>query len=95
MKVKDIKDRLMPMLDDAHWAEEALEKDDNQFTRKSLHSKRLCDDQGTIWALKETVLHAPAPKGKTKWLLPGEYAILSDKSYELKANGQIKKRAST
>lgn len=25
----------MPMIKDAHWAEEALEKEDNQFTRRA------------------------------------------------------------
>jgi hypothetical protein len=42
--------------------------------------------EGAIWVLKQTVLHAPGPKRFT----PAEYALLSDKTYELKSNGQIK-----
>lgn len=93
VKLGDIKDRLMPMLDDAHWAEQTLDRDDNQFTRRAYIRSVFSMIEGTVWALKQTVLGAPAPPGQKKRLLAGEYELLSDKTYELKSNGQIKAQA--
>jgi hypothetical protein len=92
MKIIDIKDRLMPMIDDAHWAEQALDKEDNQFTRRAYIRSMFAMIEGSIWVLKQTVLHAPTADGKPKRLSIAEYALLSDKSFELKNNGETKEQ---
>jgi hypothetical protein len=92
MNVKDIIDRLMPMLDDARWAEEALERDDNQFTRRAYVRSLFSLIEGSIWVLKQTVLHCPASHEKGKRLSAAEYVLLTDKAYDLKSNGQPKEQ---
>jgi hypothetical protein len=80
------------MLEDAHWAEQALDKEDNQFTRRAYIRNVFAMIEGSIWVLKQTVLHAPVSEGRIKKLSPAEYALLSDKTYELKSNGQTKEQ---
>lgn len=93
MKLGDIQNRLMPIIEDAHWAEQALDKDDNQFTRRAYIRNLFAMIEGAIWILKQTVLHAPViHKGAPKRLSVAEYALLSDKTYELKSNGQTKEQ---
>ncbi|WP_219033282.1 hypothetical protein [Shewanella algae] len=92
MKLGDIKDNLMPMLDDAHWAENALDADDNQFTRRAYIRSLFALIEGSIWVLKQTVLLAPVKQGNVKRLTAAEYALLSDKTFDLKSNGQPKEQ---
>lgn len=92
MQIGDIKNLLMPMLDDAHWAEQALDKDDNQFTRRAYIRSVFAMIEGIVWSLKQTVLQAPVSNGKIKRLSAGEYELLSDKSYDLKSNGEIREQ---
>lgn len=93
MKLGDIIERLMPMLNDAHWAEKALDAEDNQFTRRAYIRSLFSLIEGSIWVLKQTVLHAPVSEGHVKKLSAAEYALLSDKTYDLKRNGQPKEQA--
>jgi 1,2-phenylacetyl-CoA epoxidase PaaB subunit len=88
MKIREITDRLMPMLEDVRWAEEALEREDNQFTRRAYVRSLFALIEGSIWVLKQTVLYAPTSNGKEKRISAAEYALLSDKTYDLKSNGQ-------
>jgi hypothetical protein len=92
MKVRDVIDRLMPMLEDAHWAEKALDDDDNQFTRRAYIRNIFSLIEGSIWVLKQTVLFAPVQNGGEKKLTVAEYALLSDKTFDLKSNGQPKEQ---
>ncbi len=92
MKLRNIKDRLMPMIEDAHWAEEALDKEDNQFTRRAYIRSFFGMIEGSIWVLKQTVLLAPVQEGRIKRISAAEYALLSDKTYDLKSNGQPKEQ---
>ena len=82
----------MPMLDDAHWAEQLLSSSDNQFTRRAYVRNVFAMMEGCIWALKETVLLAKPAGGYPKILARGEYELLSDTSYDLKANGEVKEQ---
>lgn len=93
MTIGDIKNMLMPMLEDGDWAEHALEKDDNQFTRRAFIRSLFSIIEGSVWVLKQTLLHASAPKGRMKQLSIAEYAILSETTYDLKNNGQINARS--
>ena len=90
MNLRSIINRLMPILEDAQWAEEALDKEDNQFTRRAYVRNIFSMIEGSIWVLKQVVLHAPVENGKIKRLSVAEYALLDDKTYELKSNGEPK-----
>jgi 1,2-phenylacetyl-CoA epoxidase PaaB subunit len=75
MKIREITDRLMPMLEDVRWAEEALEREDNQFTRRAYVRSLFALIEGSIWVLKQTVLYAPTSNGKEKRISAAEYAL--------------------
>ena len=92
MKVGDISDSLMPMLEDGKWAEGALEKDDNQFTRRAYVRSMFSIIEGPIWVLKQTILQATVPKGRIVKMSVAEYSLLSDRSYDLKSNGIIQEK---
>ena len=92
MRVGDISDSLMPMLEDGKWAEDSLEKDDNQFTRRAYVRSMFSIIEGSIWVLKQTILHATAPKGHIIKMSVAEYSLLSDRSYDLKNNGAIQEK---
>ncbi|WP_146097998.1 hypothetical protein [Xanthomonas arboricola] len=82
----------MPILDDAHWAEELLDCGDTQFTRRAYVRNVFAMIEGCIWALKETVLLAHTVDGRKKLFARGEYELLSDTSFDLKVNGEIKEQ---
>lgn len=92
MKLGEIRDKLMPMIEDAHWAEEALDKEDNQFTRRAYIRSVFAMIEGSIWVLKQVVLNALVKQGGVKRLSVAEYAILSDKTYDLRSNGEPKEQ---
>ena len=92
MKLGEIIDRLMPMLEDARWAEELLEKDDSQYSRRAYIRSYFALLEGSIWIFKQAILHAPTKNGKAKRMSPAEYALLSDKTYDLKRNGKTKEQ---
>jgi len=72
MKLGEITDRLMPIREDAHWAEDALDKEDNQFTRRAYIRSLFAMIEGSILVLKQVVLHAPVQQSKVKRLSPAE-----------------------
>jgi len=82
----------MPMLDDARWAEGALDQDDSQYTRRAYIRSMFALIEGTIWILKQSLLQAIEEIGLTSKFQPGERELLSDTTYELKNNGQIKEQ---
>ncbi len=90
MKLGDRRERLMSMIEDALWAENILEKEDNQFTRRAYIRSLFSMIEGAVWVLKQTVLLAPTSNGNIKKFTAVEYALLSDKTYELKSNGEPK-----
>lgn len=82
----------MPILEDAQWAENLLEKDDSQYSRRAYIRSFFALLEGSIWVFKQAILHAPTKDGKSKRMSPAEFALLSDKSYDLKSNGQTKEQ---
>lgn len=80
------------MLEDAGWAERLLDGDNTQFTRRAYVRNVFAMMEGCIWALKEAVLRAPTAGGRPKIFARGEYELLSDTSYDLKANGEVKEQ---
>lgn len=92
MKFINVTDRLFPMLDDALWAEKALEANDSQATRRAYVRSVFAVMEGTVWILKTTILSAAGRAENRHFLKRGEYELLSDKSYELKNNGQVREQ---
>jgi hypothetical protein len=90
MKLRDVIDRIMPMLEDARWAENALDCEDNQFTRRAYIRNVFAMIEGCVWALKQLVLDAPTKTGNPKKLPLADYSLISETTYELKSNGQIR-----
>lgn len=91
MKLTDVVEKFMPMVDDARWAEAALVKEDSQYTRRAYIRSMFALIEGTIWVLKQSLLQA-LDEENTIHLSPGEREMLSDTTYELKSNGQIKEQ---
>lgn len=90
MTIGDVRKQIVPMLEDANWAEKQLEGRDSQHTRRAYVRSVFAMIEGTLWVLKQTVLAARAEPGGTPPFTLGEYALLSEKTYHLKANGEPK-----
>lgn len=89
MKLNDLRKPLLLLLDDAHAAEELLELSDGQFQRRAYVRSTIAVIEGTIWLLKRTCLGASDPN-KSRRLSIAEFAMLSDQTYELKRNGEVR-----
>jgi len=89
MKLKDIKEPLLVLLEDAGVAEEYLEHHDSQFSRRAYIRSIFAYIEGTVWNLKQVCLNAKPAKGIRK-MTPSEYTLLTEKTYELKNNGEPK-----
>jgi hypothetical protein len=88
MTIGEIKQRIIPMLEDTNFAERALEVDDSQFARRGYVRSVFAMIEGTLWVLKQTILDAPAMPGTVKNLSVADYALLTEKTYDLKSNGK-------
>lgn len=86
--VGDIKQRIVPMLEDANWAERTLEADDSQFTRRAYVRSVFAMIEGTLWVFKQAILEAPATPGAIRGLTVADYALLTEKTFDLKTNGR-------
>lgn len=87
MTVGEIRQRIMPMLEDTNWAERAMQAEDSPFTRRAYVRSVFAMIEGTLWVLKQTVLEAAALPGSVKGLSVAEHALLSEITYELRNNG--------
>ncbi|KUJ51825.1 hypothetical protein [Chryseobacterium sp. JAH] len=91
MKVGDIKKGLEPLLDDAFESEELLSKNRNsQFYRRVYIRSLFAYVEGSIWVMKQVCLKAKSIDGIQRKINISEYSILTEESYELKGNGDIK-----
>jgi len=89
MKLKDIMNPLFVLLEDAHSAEQFLDENDTQFTRRAYIRSIFAYIEGTVWILKQTCLKAKPISGNKRISL-AEHALLSEETYELKSNGEPK-----
>ncbi|QDV11238.1 hypothetical protein CA51_10990 [Rosistilla oblonga] len=89
MKLSDLIDPLMVLLSDAHAAEQLLDAADGQFERRAYIRSTMATIEGAIWLLKQTCLKAHAPRGAKRMSI-AEYAMLSDETYDLKNNGDVR-----
>ena len=85
--VGDIKQRIVPMLEDANWAERTLEANDSQFTRRAYVRSVFAMIEGTLWVFKQAILKADSAPGSLGGLTVADYALLTEKTFDLKSNG--------
>lgn len=89
MKLKDIMNPLFVLLEDAHSAEQFLDENDTQFTRRAYIRSVFAYIEGTVWIFKQTCLKVKPISGNRRMSL-AEYALLNEETYELKSNGEPK-----
>lgn len=92
MTIDDLDNTLDPLIQDIHWAEKVLDKEDNQFTRRAYIRSLFSTIEGSVWVLKKTLLHIAVHEGHIKNLSVAEFALLSDITYDLKNNGEPKEQ---
>jgi len=91
MKIGEIKKALEPLLDDAFESENMLIKNkDSQFIRRIYIRSVFAYIEGSIWVLKQVCLKAKSVKGKNRKINIPEFAILTEQTYDLQNNGNIK-----
>lgn len=88
MKIGDITQPLIELLRDAASAERLLDQHDDQFYRRSYIRSTVAAIEGIVWLLKQTCLKA-AGEARSR-LSVAEYAMLSDATYELTNNGEVR-----
>jgi hypothetical protein len=87
MKMRDIQEPMMKLLEDGVEAEGLLDEKDNQFFRRTYIRSIFASIEGTIWLIKQVCLKAKPHRGH-RLIGVAEYALLTDHSYELKNNGE-------
>jgi hypothetical protein len=87
MNLIDVKLRFDPLIDDVEWAKSNLITQDNQNARRAYIRSLFAFIEGSIWILKQIIVNVVA---KTEEVPPAELALLSDISFELKSNGEVK-----
>jgi hypothetical protein len=86
MKLGDIAQPMITLLEDARAAETHLDKSDSQFARRAYVRSVFAAVEGLIWILKQVCL-ARLIGSKQKFKL-AEFALLQDQTYDLKDNGE-------
>jgi len=82
--------QLKPLVEDAIMTDRLLEKEDNQFKRRIFIRSFFAFVEGSIWCFKQNVLNEATFNNLTIGITEAEYALLSDKTYDLKSNGETK-----
>lgn len=91
MKIETIKKGLEPLLDDAFESEKLLsENRGSQFFRRVYIRSLFAFIEGSIWVLKQVCLNAKSVDGAKRKISISEFAILTEETYDLKGNGDIK-----
>jgi hypothetical protein len=86
MNLIDVKLRFDPLIEDVEWAKSILINQDNQNARRAYIRSLFAFIEGSVWILKQIVVSVVA---KTERVTPAELALLTDKSFELKNNGDV------
>lgn len=87
MKIRDITQPIIMLIDDSHAAETYLEGNDSQFARRAYIRSIFASLEGIVWLLKQACLKVPNVSGPREFD-PAEFALLQDQSYDLKNNGE-------
>ncbi|MPS74241.1 MAG: hypothetical protein E2590_13995 [Chryseobacterium sp.] len=96
MKIGTIKKGLEPLLDDAFESEKMLsENRSSQFFRRVYIRSIFAYIEGSIWVLKQVCLKAKSVDGVQRKISISEFTILTEETYDLKGNGDIKTGSKT
>jgi len=87
MKLGEITQPLVELLRDAEQAENYLDGHDSPFFRRAYIRSTMAAIEAIVWFLKQTCVKAAA--GSQSQLSVAEYSLLSDKTYDLKNNGEV------
>lgn len=87
MKLRDVIDPLLELLQDTKTAEELLNETPTQFAKRAYIRSSFAYIEGTVWLLKQACLGA-ADTTRPRVFSLAEYALLNDESYDLKNNGE-------
>ena len=87
MKLGEVIDPLLKVLEDAHAAEKYLDENDTQFARRAYIRSVFASIEGIIWIFKQTFLKIALEKSAKKFTV-AEYSLLSDKTYDLTDKGE-------
>ena len=88
MKLGEIVQPLIELLKDAEHAERLLAQDDGQFYRRSYLRSTFAAIEGIVWLLKQTCYKVTGEAGAP--LSVAEHAMLSEETYDLKRNGEVR-----
>ncbi len=92
MKMQDIKDPVLLLLEDAREAESLLDREDTQFARRAYIRSTFAAFEGIIWLMKQTCIMAGDPQ-RRRQVSVSEYAILTDQTYDLNNKGDVNVKA--
>jgi hypothetical protein len=87
MKLGEITQPLLKLLEDTGEAEAFLDKHNTQFARRAYIRSIFAYIEGAIWLLKQSCLRVVLEQ-KVRILKPADYALLKDVGFELKSNGE-------
>lgn len=87
MKLHDIIDPLLELLQDTKTAEELLDETPTQFAKRAYIRSSFAYIEGTVWLLKQACIGAAQSTGP-RVFSNAEYALLNDEAYDLKNNGE-------
>lgn len=87
MKLRDIIDPLLELLQDTKTAEELLDEKPTQFAKRAYIRSSFAYIEGTVWLLKQACIGA-ADNTDRRVFSHAEYALLNDEGYDLKNNGE-------
>ncbi len=88
MKLHDIIDPLLELLQDTKTAEELLNETPTQFAKRAYIRSSFAYIEGTVWLLKQACIGAAAHSTGPRVFSHAEYALLNDEGYDLKNNGE-------
>lgn len=96
MTIGKIKKGLELLLEDAAESEKMLtDQRDSQFFRRIYVRSVFTTIEGGIWVLKQVCLKANSIDGTKRKITISEYIILTEKSYDLKGNGNVRVTSKT
>jgi hypothetical protein len=87
MKLRDIIDPLLALLQDTKTAEELVSQTPTQFAKRAYIRSSFAYIEGTVWILKQACVGS-AESADRPIFSPAEFALLNDESYDLKNNGE-------
>jgi hypothetical protein len=87
LKIRDVIEPMLRLLEDVKEAETLLEEKDTQFFRRAYIRSTFTSIEGIIWLIKQVCFNAK-PLDGPRVISVADYILLSEVSYDLKHNGE-------